>query len=138
MKHFIDERQIVVILERGEELINALSRYAKQKELAGAWIQSGVGGSGSAVLSFYDLQTRTYIDTELNGPLEILSLSGNLAWNDDEPFWHIHGVFGTNDFRSVGGHIKKLEIALTAEILLSPLGNRLSRVYDETTGLKLL
>src|SRR5690606_34504988 len=100
--------------------------------------QSGLGGAGSVTLSFYDLTKKAYVDTQLDEPLEILSLQGNLAWIDDVPFWHVHGVFGRSDYSSIGGHVKKLKIALTGELLIVPLKTVMTRTYDETTGLKLL
>ncbi len=127
-----------LILQRGEELIAALNDYARTEDLAGAWLQSGIGGAGSATLAYYDLETRSYIDRTFDEPLEILSLQGNLAWVDGEPFWHIHGTFGTKEYQSIGGHIKRLDIALTGELLLVPMLARLTRSDDEVTGLKLI
>lgn len=127
-----------LVLQRGEELIAALNDHARTENLAGAWLQAGIGGAGSATLAYYDLETRSYIDRTFDEPLEILSLQGNLAWVDGEPFWHIHGTFGTRDYRSIGGHVKRLDIALTGELLLTPTLTRLTRSDDEATGLKLI
>ncbi len=128
----------ILVLDRGDELIAALEAYAREHSLAGAWLQSGLGGSGSVTLSFYDLATKTYIDKTFDEPLEILSLQGDLAWVDNQPFWHVHGVFGTSEYQSIGGHVKKLTIALTGELLIIPLEQAMTRTFDETTGLKLL
>ncbi len=127
-----------LILKRGEELIAVLNGYASTKNLAGAWLQAGIGGAGSATLAYYDLEARRYVDRTFDEPLEILSLQGNLAWVDGEPFWHIHGTFGTKEYQSIGGHVKHLDIALTSELLIMPMPTRLTRSYDETTGLKLI
>lgn len=128
----------ILILDRGEELLEALAAYATTHQLAGAWLQSGLGGSGSVTLSFYDLKQKEYVNKTITDPLEILSLQGNLAWIDGKPFWHVHGVFGTDSYQSIGGHIQALTIALTGELLIIPLETELTRSYDETTGLKLL
>lgn len=128
----------VLVLQRGEELIEMLETYATNSNVAGAWLQSGLGGAAGATLSFYDLETRSYIDKTFNEPLEILSLEGNLAWVDETPFWHVHGTFGTRDHQSIGGHVKQLHIALTGELFITPLETTLTRTYDKTTGLKLL
>ena len=138
MKWHKNERADVVVLERGEELITALQAYATENNLAGAWLQSGLGGAGQATLSFYDINKKEYIDRTFNDPLEILSLQGNLSWVDAEPFWHVHGTFGNEKYGVIGGHIKSLEIALTGELLIVPLETQMARVFDETTGLKLL
>lgn len=138
MKVHSSQQNTVLILERGEELMASLEAYAKDNALAGAWLQSGVGGAEGTTLSFYDLEKREYIDKTFDEPLEILSLQGNLAWVSDTPFWHVHGVFGTRDYQTIGGHVKELTIALTGELSITSLGTTFSRQYDETTGLKLL
>ncbi len=138
MKWYKNERADVVILERGEELISTLEAYTIENNLPGAWLQSGLGGAGQATLSFYDLDKKEYVDRTLNDPLEILSLQGNLSWVDAKPFWHVHGTFGNEQYSAIGGHIKSLEIALTGELLVVPLETQMTRVFDETTGLKLL
>ena len=138
MQKYSNPNGDILILERGEELIASLERYAGESSLKGAWLQSGVGGSADVTLSFYDLSSRKYIDKTFDEPLEILSLQGNLAWVEDKPFWHVHGVFGTKEYETIGGHIKKCEVALTGELLIIPLETEMTRLYDETTGLKLL
>lgn len=138
MKLYQNPQGSILILQRGEELIATLETYAKENNLAGAWLQSGLGGSGSVVLSFYDLKTRQYIDQTFDEPLEILSLQGNLAWVDNKPFWHVHGVFGRRDYQTISGHVQSLSIALTGELLITPLDTKLTRNYDEETGLKLI
>lgn len=138
MKLYKNKQAGTIILERGEELVSSLKIYAKENDLAGAWLTSGLGGSGSVTLSFYDLETRSYLDKTFDEPLEILSLEGNLAWVDDEPFWHVHGVFGRRDYSTLSGHVQSLTIALTGELLITPLETKLTRTYDEATGLKLL
>lgn len=138
MKQVHNSTGTIVILERGEELIRELVSYAHEHRLQSAWLQSGLGGAESATHSFYDLETKTYIDKTFNEPLEVISLQGNLSVVDDTPFWHIHGTFGTSTYQTISGHVKTLGVALTAEILIQPIESPLIRSYDEATGLKLL
>lgn len=138
MKIYKNNTADVVILERGEELFTSLEKYATKRQAVGAWLQSGLGGAGDSTLSFYDIETKEYVDKVFTGPLEILSLQGNLSWDDGKPFWHVHGVFGNTTYGSIGGHVKCLRIALTGELLIVPLATEMARTYDETTGLKLL
>lgn len=127
-----------LILERGEELMDVLVKYATDHAPASAWLHVGVGGAGSATLSFYNLATKTYIDKTFDEPLEILSLQGDLAWTDGKPIWHIHGVFGRSDYSTVGGHVKELPIALTGELHLTLTDTPLTRRPNAATGLNLL
>ena len=111
--------------------------YAKEQNLTSAWL-SGLGGSGSVTLGFYDIETKEYEWKEFKEPQEILNLTGNLSWVDGEPFWHVHGTFSGCNLTAVGGHVKELIAGLTCEILITPLETPLTRVFDEETGLKLL
>lgn len=128
----------MLVLERGEELIATLHDFAKTNNLTNGWLLSGVGGAEGAVISYYDFDRREYIEKDFEAPLEILSLQGNLSLVDNEPFWHIHGTFSGTDFSVIGGHVRHLKIALTGELLFTPLDTPMTRSFDTVTGLKLL
>ena len=138
MKAYENTHANILVLKRGDELLSVLETYANDNNLTGAWLQSGLGGAGSVTLSFYDIETKKYIDKTFDQPLEIVSLNGNLSWVGGQPFWHIHGIFGTRDYQTISGHVKALYIALTCELLVLPIKARLMRNYDEATGLKLI
>ena len=137
MKVFPSQNATLLVLKRGEELHAKLQEFAREHELKGAWVQ-GLGGSGTMTLGYYNLAEREYEWREYSDNLEILSLQGNLAWVDDEPFWHIHGSFGGRDFASVGGHVKEMVVGLTCELLITPLDAVITRMFDDETGLELL
>lgn len=137
MKMFANKRGNVLVLKRGEELHEALNEYARKYSLSSAWLQ-GLGGAGAVTLGFYDIETKSYKWHELDGPLEILNLTGNLAWMNNKPVWHIHGTFSERDGRAVGGHVKTMTVGLTCELLITPLETELTRQFDDETGLNLL
>ena len=137
MKVFPSQNAALLVLKRGDELHAKLQEFAREHELKGAWVQ-GLGGSGAMTLGYYSLVEREYEWCEYSDNLEILSLQGNLAWVDDEPFWHIHGSFGGRNFASVGGHVKEMTVGLTCELLITPLETPVTRMFDDETGLKLL
>ena len=127
----------MIILQRGEELIAQLEVVATSGGMTAGWL-SGLGGASAATLGFYDPVSRQYEWTEYDEPLEILSLTGNLAMVDDRPFWHVHGVFSGRDGRVIGGHVQRLTIGLTGELQITTRQAALMRVYDDVTGLKLI
>jgi predicted DNA-binding protein with PD1-like motif len=127
----------LVVLERDEELLTVLATYAQDSNLKSAWL-SGLGGAMRATLGFYDIETKSYQWKTFDKPLEILSLSGNLSMVEGKPYWHIHGVFSSSDYRTVGGHIKELTIGLTGELYITPLASTLIRTLDDRTGLNLI
>ncbi len=137
MKQFTDDASIILVLEKGEELVQTLGNYAREHTLQGGWINV-IGGASKVTLGFYDPVSKEYSWEELTEPLEIVGLQGNLAYVDGEPFWHIHGVFSRRDFTTIAGHVKSCLIGLTGEVYLTPHAQKLVRVFDEETGLKLL
>lgn len=137
MKHVQSGNSQVLILQRGEELIESLNSFAAEQKLNSAWL-SGLGGAGRVELGFYDLNKRDYDWQVYDGPLEILSLTGNLTIVDGQPFWHVHGVFSGTDFQAIGGHVRNMEVELTAELHITPLKTLLTRTFDDQTGLKLI
>lgn len=137
MKEFANEKGNVLVLKLGEELHGVLGAYAREHGLKSAWVQ-GLGGAGNMTLGYYDIEAREYIWKEFDEVHEILSLQGNLAWVDGEPFWHVHGSFSNREFNSVGGHVKRLVVGATCELYITQLETSLTRVFDDETGLKLL
>lgn len=137
MQQITSDNTHQLILQRGESLIQQLNDFAAKHQLANAWL-SGLGGSGAVTLGFYDIDTKDYNWRDYDQPLEILSLTGNLAIVDGQPFWHIHGAFSGPDFQAVGGHVRDMTVGLTVEIHVTPLSAPITRQLDQTTGLKLI
>jgi predicted DNA-binding protein with PD1-like motif len=137
MKTFPSGNETIIVLQKGETLMEVLNNYAKDHFLNGGWVNV-IGGVGEVTLGYFDAVNKEYKWQEFNEFLEIVGLQGNLAWVDGEPFWHIHGVFSRDDYTTIAGHVKNAKIALTGEVYLRPHNEKLTRVYDDETGLKLL
>lgn len=137
MKHFPDTSSHLLILKRGEELIKTLDTFAAKNNLNGGWVNV-IGGASSVTLGYYNPETREYQWRTFDEPLEIIGLQGNLAYVDGEPFWHIHGTFSRADYSVIGGHVKECTIGLTGEVCLTPHATKLTRIFDDETGLKLI
>ncbi len=128
----------LVRLEKGELLVQSLIDFVRTQNLNGAWLV-GIGGALWVDLGFYDLATKKYSQKKIDEPLEILSLQGNLAWENDNPVLHIHGSFSDSKMKAIGGHVRELAVAGTCEILLHRwYYGKLTRSQDADTGLKLL
>jgi len=137
MKQFDLGGDLLLVVDRGEELHTQLNNWAQQSSCKSAWL-TGLGGASGITLGYYDLAGKTYHWQTFDEELEILSLTGNLSIVDGQPFWHIHGTFGRADYSVIGGRIKELTIGLTGELHITPLAPDITREYDAATGLKLL
>lgn len=128
----------IIILERGEELIESLDMFAREEKLSGAWL-SGLGAASDMTIGYYDLEAREYVWRDVDeGIVEVLGLTGNYSNIDGKPLWHIHGNFSGTDLKAFGGHIKKMRVGLTCEISITYLDTPLGRKYDDETGLNLI
>jgi uncharacterized protein len=139
MKYRFDGFNWLVRFDRGEKLVEGLTAIVKKEKIKGAWV-SGLGAAESAVLGYYNLETKAYEWKQLDQLLEITSLQGNVAWEGGVPVLHIHGTFSNHDLQALGGHVKELVVGGTCEVLLHRWYEEegLRRSQDETTGLKLL
>lgn len=127
----------IVRLEKGERLVEMLTKLVTAENIGGAWI-SGLGGAAWAELGYYDLDNKEYRWKKLDQLLEITSLQGNIAWNGDEPILHIHGSFSDSGMKAYGGHVKELTVGGTCEILLHRIyTDKLTRSFNEQIGLNL-
>lgn len=139
MKYQYDGYNWLVRLDKGERLVESLNSLIKSEKITGAWL-SGLGSCSHAEVGYYDLATKQYVFKELNKPMEILSLQGNVGISGDELSIHIHAMLADESLGVVGGHLKELTVSGTCEIFLHKWWGKpgISRQFDETTDLKLL
>lgn len=137
MKTYADGNIHLVVLKKGEELFESLARFVKENNIKSAWF-NGFGATMEVELGYYDLSNQKYEWKKFNGPLEITGLQGNLVQKDGQSAFHIHGSFSDDSYNVLGGHIKRLVVAGTLELLLTPLEVNLTRKLDDEVGLELL
>lgn len=138
MKYSFDGFNYLVRLDKGEQLAASLERFAAETNIEGAWV-NGLGAATSATLGFYDLEAKEYRWREFEGLREIVSLTGNLAYDEDGRFMsHLHGVLSDHEFATVGGHVKDLTAGATVELFIHRAYQPTRRKLDDNTGLKTL
>jgi uncharacterized protein len=127
----------LLVLERGEELMEGLIRFATETGVRGASFQ-GIGAVGKLTLGFYDLEACSYERRTWEEDLEVASLTGNLCVVDGGPFPHVHGVFGRSDFSTVAGHIFEAEVSVTLELAVVAFPEPIHRSAVDFCDLKLI
>lgn len=129
----------LVRLNTGDELVSKLQEIARSEDIKTAWI-SGIGAASSVKTGLYDTEKKEYKWRDFSGDIEILSLQGNIAWDDKHPALHIHGSFSDENMNGFGGHVKELIVGATCELFLHNWfsSHGIVRSEDPKTGLKLL
>lgn len=123
--------------EMGEELVSSLTEFATEQNIHAATIQ-GIGALRDFELGYYALDQKEYNRRKYSEIVELISCNGNIAMRENKQFAHIHVCLGLPDFRAIGGHLFSGIVAVTAEVLLHPLPERMDRAYEEKAGLFLL
>lgn len=138
MKIIQEENSTFVLrFDAGEDVISGVEDFCAVRGITGGHF-SAIGASQEAVLSYYNLDTKQYEDFPIAERLEITGVSGNVAVRDGVVAVHAHGTFSNRDFSVVGGHVKRLVISATGEVILHRLVGVLTRAYDDVTGLYLM
>jgi predicted DNA-binding protein with PD1-like motif len=120
--------RLPIRLGPGADLRRALEEIARREAPDGAFVLCGVGSLAAPCLRFADdPQARV-----LEGPYEILTLSGSIA----DGIAHLHVAVADAHGAVLGGHVAYgSEVRTTVEALLELVpGWRLSREHDPGTG----
>jgi predicted DNA-binding protein with PD1-like motif len=138
MTHSFDGFNYLIRLERGERLGGCVEQFIGETKIEGGWV-SGLGAATDVVLGFYNLNSKTYKWRTFGHMMEIVSLTGNLAFDDSGKIMlHLHGVFADDEYRIVGGHVKDFVAGGTVELFVHRAYQPMHRKLDESTGLQLL
>lgn len=115
-------------LNPGQDLKVEISRFCQSLNLTAATIISGVGSLTHASLRF----AAANVGSEIQGPLEIVSITGTIAQNGI----HLHISVSDKNGHVFGGHLLEGNIIrTTAEIIVMSFNNYLfNRELDSITG----
>ncbi|OPL16265.1 MAG: DNA-binding protein [delta proteobacterium MLS_D] len=124
-------------LSRGSDILEAVNELCRREGIRLGRVEA-IGAVEKARLGYYDQQAREYRYNQLDRPLEITSLSGNISLRDGEPFVHAHITLADSDGRTYGGHLAEGNIAFACEFMVEVFeGAPLERRFDEETDLYL-
>ena len=137
MKTYPDGIVTALILDKGERVHESLKKATKQLGLPGAFV-TGIGALKDVVIAFFQTSSKKYKEITIEGTVEMLSLTGSISWEGDEPVVHLHAVLGMEDGSVMGGHLMRANIGVTGEIFIHKTGARLERQRVEEFGLSLI
>jgi len=130
----------LLVLVKGEEVVQTITDYCAREKIHTAWIQGGIGAVKHAQIGYYDEKVKEYVFKLLPGPFEVASMQGNVVTVDNAPFLHVHATLSKMDdeIGVIGAHLKAAVVAVTLELLLVNLEMPLSRSYNDDIGLNLI
>ena len=99
---------------RGDDLMQELTRICRDEQITLGKFD-GIGAAEKAKVGVYNQQKKEYQFNEINKPLEIMSLNGNISLKDNEPFVHAHITLVDEHGAIYGGHLTEGTIVFVCE-----------------------
>jgi len=126
----------LMVLRPGDNVLHELEQLAIKEQIPSA---SFTGfGFVHPTFGFWNPAKKDY-DPKAFRDTELASMTGSIAWKDDKPALHVHGVVTDKNFTAYGGHILALEVGTgSVEITIVVQPQRLVREVDESTGAAVL
>ncbi|MDH7804071.1 MULTISPECIES: PPC domain-containing DNA-binding protein [unclassified Rhizobium] len=132
------ERTFILVLDPEEEAFEAIRHFAKAENINAASV-TAIGAFATATLAFFDLPTREYREIPVTEQSEVLSLLGDITFDEnDTPNPHLHVVLGFADGSTRGGHFLKGVVRPTLEVVIRETPAQLRRSYRREFGIALI
>ena len=129
--------KIALRLDPGEELLDRISEVCRRQGVRFGSI-TGIGAANHVTIGFYNLEKQEYSEKDLDFPMEITSILGDVSRKDGEVYLHVHINVSDEEGRTFGGHLKKCMISVTGEIVITCIDGEVGRKADPATGINVL
>ena len=125
-------------LAKGDDLLQALENLCREHHITLGQVRA-LGAVTRARVGFYHQEERKYYFLDLDQPLEILALVGNISLKDGKPMVHAHVTLADSAGRAFGGHLAAGTPVFACEFAIYEYtaDQALTRQNDSETGLML-
>lgn len=127
---------LVVRMDKGEEIVEQLTKLAETEHIALAEV-SALGAVSDITVGVFYPEEQEYHANQFHGKYEIVSLTGTITEMDGKPYLHLHMSAGDQEGRVVGGHLNRAVISATCELVIRLLDGRVGRKFSPEIGLNL-
>ena len=127
----------IVRIDRGEEILSTLTALCKKEDILLAQVDA-LGAVDHAIVSVYDVPSKTFYKKEFNEPMEISNLCGTVTRKDGEVYSHLHATVCNRELNAHGGHANELRVSATCEMVVRTIPGQVERRLDENIGLNML
>lgn len=131
------QNTIVIRLDKGEEIIQTISKFVSEQNITLGKI-SGIGACDKITLALYSPSEKKYYTQNFQRDFEITSLIGNISTFKAETYLHCHINLSDNSFQAVGGHLKEGFVSATFEAIIEIIPGQINREFNPEIGLNLL
>ncbi|KAB0565817.1 MULTISPECIES: PPC domain-containing DNA-binding protein [Brucella/Ochrobactrum group] len=132
------ERVFMLIVDPGEEAFETIRDFAIIQDITAASVKA-IGAFETAVLAFFDLTSKSYVNITVDAQSEVLSLIGDITLDEKgKPNPHLHAVLGLANGHTRGGHFVKGYVKPTLEVIIRETPQELRRRYCPEFGIALI
>lgn len=126
----------LMVLKQDDDILKELEKFAIAENIPSANF-TGMGFV-NVQFGFFDANTKKYTPKDFNN-VEMASMHGTIAWQDQKISIHAHGVVGDKDFNAFAGHILSATVGTgSLEVMIIPHDRKLERRMDEKLGANVL
>ncbi|MCD7854277.1 MAG: DNA-binding protein [Clostridiales bacterium] len=138
MEYIKSERSYIIRLDRGEEVLEAVSALCERESIKAGFV-TGLGAANDIEIGIFDTQKKEYYKQSYRGDFEISALVGNISRQEGKPYLHFHITIGNpKEGKFAAGHLSRCVISATAEIYLTEVDADVDREFSEEIGLNLI
>lgn len=124
-------------LAHGADLLEEITNFCIEKNICLARVHA-IGAVKKARLGFYCQGSREYKFFDIEKPLEITSLTGNVSIRECSPMVHAHITLSDESGQAYGGHLAPGTIVFACELIIQVFDDaEFKRGFDQETGLPL-
>jgi len=130
-------KDYAVIFGKGDEAFSGLLEFAEEYHITSAHF-TAIGALNGATLAWFDPQRKMYKKIPIQGQVEVIGMSGDIALYQGKPVVHTHMMVGTSDGATHGGHVLAAYVSPTLEVMVTvdPIG--MQKRFDPETDLTLI
>jgi predicted DNA-binding protein with PD1-like motif len=133
----LNKNQYLLRIEPNEEVFETLSKFVERNKIRSGFFY-GIGACKECEIGRYNEQKKAYDWFKFKKQLEIASLIGNLASKENHLYFHIHASLGDKNLKTISGHLKKIIVFPTCEIIFFAFSKKIERKYNRLTNLYLI
>jgi predicted DNA-binding protein with PD1-like motif len=118
-----------VIFSKGDDAVSGLTEFAEKYKVKSGHYQA-IGDALSIEVGWFDYDRKEFLVHKL-GEAEVTSFTGDIAWIKGEPVAHTHMTASVKDGSVKGGHLFKLIVGPTLEVIVTAEPTPLYKKYNE-------
>jgi predicted DNA-binding protein with PD1-like motif len=129
--------KVVVRIDKGEEIVDALKTICKKLDIKLGSIV-GIGATDKVTIGLLNTKTKKYQSKEFTGDHEIAPLVGNITLMNGDVYLHLHVTICNVEHKALGGHLTSAVVSAMFEGIIDILEGQVTREYNDDVGLNLL